>query len=192
MTLTLDAVNRVLSTVGLRPVATLDGAVSATTALAQRLLEEQHVSILNEGWSFNVFERVTRYPDAENHIEVGVDAIRWEDEASPFITIRDGRLFDTENETDEFLAARTGRFVRPIPFESCPLAYRDYVAISAGRRMQAQYRGDVAGARDAIGMEQRAQAVARNADQAMVRYSSSENPTVRRITGRPMRRRRIW
>lgn len=192
MTTLLEAVNRTLSAAALRPVTSLEDPVAATTALARRFVEEEHLSAQNSDWQFNREPRATLLPDVDGIIEVGETAIRWVDEASTYVTIRGTELYDLERATNVFSGRRRGELVRRLDFELCPSYYGDYVAARAARRMHAQYRGDPAGARDAVANEVRAQTLARNQDADMARRNSVESPSVRSITGRPRSFRRFW
>lgn len=134
----LEAINRMLRAADEDPVNTLDNDGTNDTDLAQTILDERIVQILNEGWAFNT-EVLTLSPDNTSKIAISTGILRVDGHGDDYhskFAIRDGFLYDRDNSTNEFTANVELQVVRWLPFNELPLEARYYIADSAAREYQ--------------------------------------------------------
>lgn len=172
----LEAINRVLGAVALPATSSLDAPVPPHVAFARRMVEEEDLSSQQEGWQFNVLTDKTYWPDETdgNRIEAPATLIAFTPRADDFrrVAVRSGFFYDLQDDTDAFTRHLRGRAIMQLDLDDTPPYYRDYVAARAARRMQAQYRGDPAGARDAMANELVARATALRMDELAAGHNS--------------------
>lgn len=147
----LEAVNRMLGSIGQAPVNTLDipGVSDASKALQQ--LTETARDVQTVGWSWNTDTAYPLVPDAATGgiaLPAGTLDIDASD-SSANIVVRpnaDGvlALYDADNQTFDFSATYsdaaplTVDIIWGFDFDSLPQAARSYIATAAARRFQAQ------------------------------------------------------
>lgn len=187
----LEAVNRALSAVSLPPASSLEGSVAPHVALARRLVEEEDRATQHEGWHFNVEPDVTLPLEQDGTIEAPSNLVaftpRGTDERQ--VSVRDGLFYDLEERSTTFTTALRGRLQVQLEFDICPPWFREYVAARAARRLQAQFRGDPAGARDAQAQEFQLLATARRQNELAARANTYRSETVYNVYGRRRNRR---
>lgn len=141
----LEAVNRLLGSIGQGPVNTLEfsGIPDVSDALAA--LRETLKDVEAVGWSWNTDRNYTLNPDPSGYIAIPDGALEAdpEDKSSTVVIRRNpatGKLslYDTNEQTFKFDDSVDVYIVWAFPFEDIPQAARTYVTILAGRRFQAE------------------------------------------------------
>jgi len=140
----LDAVNRMLFSIGARPVNSLEGVLPVDASLARQVLHDSSREIQSEGFSFN---REFRYPlakDENDRFPLPATAL-WVDpthDHRDFVERTDNGtrfLYDREEHTFEMPTVASPLKVDVIfflAFEELPEPARQYIAAVAGRRFQ--------------------------------------------------------
>jgi len=186
----LDAINRALGAVALPPASSLEGTVAPHVAMARRFVEEEDRSAQLIEWQFNVEPDVTLplEPDGTILAPSSLLAFTPRGDDARQVTTRDGLFYNLAERTTTFATALRGRLVAQVDFADCPVYFREYVACRAARRLQAQLRGDPAGARDAQAQELMARADALRHDENTRRSNTIHAEPVRRVLDRLPRR----
>ena len=147
----LSAVNQVLGAIGQAPITALDFANPEISYIYQ-LLQECNRDVQSEGWSFNTETHVTKTPDANNQILVTSDVLQV-DMSGDFanrnvnVIIKDGKLYDKVQHTNEFTKAKgllnnDGTidldYVYLLEFTDLPQPFKRLVIYRAATRAAAQ------------------------------------------------------
>ena len=141
----LEAVNRLLGSIGQGPVNTLEvsGIPDVTTAI--NYLRETLKDVESRGWSWNTDRNYTLNPTATGHIEIPEGALEVDPEAktSGLVVRRNPTtqkmsLYNPDEQTFTFDEGVDCYVVWAFPFEDIPQAGRTYVTIMAARRFQAE------------------------------------------------------
>jgi len=116
----LTAVNQILSTLGEAQVSTIDSQHMTVYKILSAL--ELHKQLLLErGWWFNTCTE-TMYLDTNNQLEAPVNALSVEDTTGTLLlTIRDGMLFNSSDNTEYFEEAITIFSTLNLAFEDLPI-----------------------------------------------------------------------
>lgn len=142
----LAAVNVMLGVIGMSPINTLTGTVTADIATARSILTEVSLAVQSAGWEFN---RETKYPMNFNadtgEIAVASNILRVDVPRNSFtavdITQRGSRLYDKTNRTYVFTQNLKADVVVSLPFDEMPPAARQYIGIRAARVFQKRVLG---------------------------------------------------
>lgn len=142
---TLDAVNEMITSIGLSPVNTLSVQGIKDVAVAQRTLHNVSRKVQSKGWWFNVDRDFPLLPEEGTyHIKVPEDAIgiRCEDRGRNLVE-RKRLLYDLDRNSYNFENQNNLKFriVRFLDFEDIPQTARDYIAMRAIRVFQARAVG---------------------------------------------------
>lgn len=141
----LEAVNRMLGSIGQSPVnsITVTGIPDVTRALAR--LRETLIDVEAMGWSWNTDRNYSLSPDTEGYIAIPTGALEVdpEDKTLNVVVRRNPEtselsLFDIDNQTFKFTGALPCVVTWGHPFEDIPQAARTFVALTAARKFQAQ------------------------------------------------------
>ena len=141
----LEAVNRLLGSIGQAPVNTLEfsGIPDVTTALSY--LRETLKDVEAIGWSWNTDRNYTLNPDPSGYIAIPDGALEADpEEKSASVVVRRNpvtgklSLYDTDEQSFKFEEPVDVYIVWAFPFEDIPQAARTYVTIAAARRFQTQ------------------------------------------------------
>ena len=156
----LDAVNIVLSNIGMAPVSALS-SVNPMVATAENVIDEVSLSVQSEGWVFNT-ER--DYPFAINNdgkIAVPSDVLALDiDGTSEYDLIqRGGFLYDKAGHTDVFPNDLELDVIWCFDFVDLPEAVKQYITIRAANL----FAGRAVGSQEAVKFSQREEAAARAA-----------------------------
>lgn len=142
----LEAVNRMLASIGQAPVNTLDvTGVGDANKATQQLLETTR-DVETEGWSWNTDYGFTLTPDETTGAlllpdgTLDIDAsdatknvvVRWHPTANQLA------LYDADNQTFTFTDTVDVDIIWGFTFNELPQAARSYIATAAARRFQAQ------------------------------------------------------
>lgn len=136
----LDAVNEMIEALGEDPVLVLPGPSGSVEALAQTFLLRQTKRILMKGWNLN---RVKRTLTAADPIVLsGVLGIRIIPE-SPLdirLALKNGNLFNLDDETEAFTVDVTLDLILEVPFTELPESLAEYVIKDAALKLLRQKR----------------------------------------------------
>lgn len=141
----LEAVNRMLGSIGQAPVNTLDVSGIGDAAKAKQQLLETARDVQTVGWSWNTDEDYTLTPDNDGAILLPSGTLDL-DAMDPTVSLVMRRhptkgqmaLYDADNQTFAFTESVDVKIVWGYPFNDLPQAARTYVATAAARRFQAQ------------------------------------------------------
>ncbi len=101
----LSAVNSILGSIGQSPITTLNYE-NPEISFIYNILTEVNKDVQNEGWHFNTEYHVKITPDANKNIVLPTKTLRYDIHDSETkvidVVIRDGKLYDLVNHTDEF------------------------------------------------------------------------------------------
>lgn len=140
----LDAVNRMLASIGQSPVNTLTGTLPKDVNKAVLALDNALRDVLVQGWSFNQDSAYPLSPDGNSRIDVPSAAasisptygenytMRWDTGGTPAL-----RLYDNNKRTfNEFQNDIKVDIIWLFDFEELPQHARGFIAMKAGREFQ--------------------------------------------------------
>ena len=139
----LSAVNSILGAIGQSPVTTLNYE-NPEIGFIYNILTEVNKDVQNEGWVFNVEYNVEKAPEATTkYISIPSNVLRYdlhEDsiDRSKNLVRRNGRLWDTINQTYEFDNSVYLDITWLWTFEDLPSAFKRYIIARASVRAAAQ------------------------------------------------------
>jgi hypothetical protein len=146
MTSKLDAVNVMLSSIGIAPVTELD-TNNPELDIAVRTLDQIVYEICSEGWNFNTENGFTLSPNSEGFIEVPPDVIAmsaYRLDALPdtynFVE-RQGKLYDKRGHSFIFNGPVSLSIVWSVPYEELPGPFRSYATQRAARVFAGRSQG---------------------------------------------------
>ena len=146
----LSAVNSILGAIGQSPVTTLgetsDGHVTYANpeiAFIYNILTEVNKDVQNEGWVFNTEYNVEISPDSSKNITIPNNVLRYdlhEDNIyrNKNLVRRNGKLWDTINQTYEFDNNIHLDITWLWAFEELPSAFKRYIISRASVRAATQ------------------------------------------------------
>lgn len=140
----LGAVNLMLAAAGEQKVNTLVDDGVNDTDFAQQILNEVIIETVADGWDFNIVKK-TLSPDTSNKITVSKNYLRVDasgDDYGRRLAVRDGFLYDLDDDTDQFATDVEVKVTQNIDFEDFPSPLRFYIARAAARIYQMQTVGD--------------------------------------------------
>lgn len=139
----LDAVNRMLAAIGEEPVNSLEsGADEAENA--ERTLNEISRAVQAKGFHCNTTEELILTPNTSNEIEIPAATLSIDSSGvseSIDVTIRNGKLYNKDDQTATFTSPVTCRVVSEIAFADLPWALANYVAARAAAIFQKRFEG---------------------------------------------------
>ena len=139
----LEAVNRMLSSIGQSPVNTVDVSGLGDVSSALNILRDISRDVQTLGWSWNTDENYVLSPASDGTISLPGGYLLVEP-MDPRLSIqarfKDGQalLWDAANLTWQFALPVPVRIVWATQFEELPQAVRTYIATKAARHFQAQ------------------------------------------------------
>jgi hypothetical protein len=136
----LDAVNLILSSVGISAVSSLSAEGDETTAFAEGQLDASDREVQTIGWWFNSYERT--YSPASDEILMPSTVLYVEGLNDCKYALRSGKLFDLVTGLTTFTAAVTVRVVEMVPFDDLPEVARGLITAKASRRFAERHLGD--------------------------------------------------
>ena len=138
----LSAVNSILGAIGQSPITTLNFE-NPEISLIYNLLKECNIDIQAEGWTFNKEEHVKYSPDSNKNVKLPSNVLQFSlhdglDNKSQRLIIRDGKVYDKVDHTDEFTADLSLDVLWLYKFEELPQVFRRYVIYCDSSRAAAQ------------------------------------------------------
>lgn len=186
-TIKLDAVNEMLAAIGEYPVAALDTGGDSLAALAEDLLDRVDETIQEQGHYENTESDIELEPDDDDYIQVDADVLRidtWGPSAWKNVDVRNDRLYDLDEQTDEFDDNLFVQIIRQKAFDDLTVGLRNQIVKEAKRLFQREQVGSHEN--DRFLEEEHAHAIRRGAksDQGNGDYSILRGPHADRIIGR--------
>jgi hypothetical protein len=139
----LDAVNVILSTLGLPPLNALPDSGNAVTEMARSLLKETLREVLTKSWHFNTEDDYPLTPDT-----LGADVHRVDlnkvNDSTYNVVLRGQALYNKAQRSSIFTGALRGSVVFFLAFEEIPEAARYYITVKAARRFVSRSVGSQA------------------------------------------------
>jgi hypothetical protein len=141
----LEAVNSILSTIGERPVNSLEDTTRHDVVQAKQALREASKITQLRGWWFNMEEEATWNPTVGNEILVPAN-VRKVDLHDKFTrkkyAFRGQKLYDLETRTyDQFTEPVVVDYVIELPYDELPESARLYIMRRAGVEFQGRVLG---------------------------------------------------
>lgn len=141
----LDAVNRMLASIGQSPVNTLTGTLPKDVNKAVITIDNATRDICSQSWSFNTDTDYELTADGNGKIAAPSNSafvsstygynyfVRWDTDAL--------RMYDADNRTFTFADSIKADIIWLFNFEELPQHARHYIAMHAGREFQAAIVG---------------------------------------------------
>tara|TARA_S200002703_G_scaffold4693_2_gene5812 strand:+ start:5304 stop:5891 length:588 start_codon:yes stop_codon:yes gene_type:complete len=148
LTTKLEAVNIVLDCMGENPINTLEAGSGKPrqAVLAERQLDNTSREVQTRGWHFNTEKKYDLVRDGSNKITLASNVLKVDTEVNKYTDIdvvqRGTTLYDKKNHTDTFTQDLEVEIVFYLKWTQLPEAFRNWIAIRAGRKMNARYLGD--------------------------------------------------
>ena len=138
----LSAVNSILGAIGQSPVTTLNFD-NPETSFIYNILTEVNKDVQNEGWHFNTEYHVKTSPDVNKHITLPANTLRYDlnqglRDKTMDLVVRNGRLYDLANHTDEFSGEIFLDLTTLYLFEDLPNVFQRYITYRSAVRAAAQ------------------------------------------------------
>tara|TARA_R100000781_G_scaffold13047_1_gene11360 strand:- start:620 stop:1231 length:612 start_codon:yes stop_codon:yes gene_type:complete len=138
----LSAVNSILGSIGQSPVSSLNYE-NPEVGFIYNILTEVNKDVQNEGWHFNTEYHIKTEPDANKHITVPSNALRYDindglKDKTKDVVMRSGRLYDLVDHTDEFTGTLYLDLVTLYAFEDLPNVFQRYITYRAAVRAATQ------------------------------------------------------
>ena len=138
----LSAVNSILGAIGQSPITTLNFE-NPEVAVIYNILKECNIDIQSEGWSFNKEDHVKYVPDSNKNVKLPSNVLQFSlhdglDNKSQRLIIRNGKVYDKVDHTDEFTVDLSLDVIWLQKFEDIPQVFRRYIIYCASSRAAAQ------------------------------------------------------
>ena len=138
----LSAVNSILGAIGQSPVTTINYE-NPEISFIYNILTEVNKDVQNEGWHFNTEYHVKVTPDATTkHVVLPENTLRYDlrdsHDKNQDVVIRNGRLYDLVDHTDEFTTDLYLDVVTLYKFEDLPNPFQRYITYRAASRAATQ------------------------------------------------------
>ncbi len=138
----LTVVNRMLATMGEKPLASLTDT-HALLSTAQDKLEQVNRDIQSDGWWFNMEELTFTPSPVDSALYLPNDTLEVRT-ATRNLVKRGNRIYNLEGGTYVFTSSEDVQLLREVPFEDIPEVAAAYISAAAVLEFQADYDGDVA------------------------------------------------
>lgn len=193
-TLRIDAVNRILSSIGEQPINSIQEPVASDVAAALLVLDEIDLDTQSQGWHFNTEFDVQFTRDVDGFIAFPSNAIQVFVSKNEYPSIdvsfaKDGAgnllLYDVKNHTFVFAINPKATVVYLKDFEETPEPFRRYVAIRAARMFRDRYSGNSGVPSQASIDELRAKVTLEQSQGISGPTSIFDSPAAARVVNRP-------
>ena len=138
----LSAVNSILGAIGQSPITTLN-FTNPEVSYIYNILTEVNKDVQNEGWHFNTEEHVKVEPDADKNITLPTNTLRYTlndglADKTKDLVVRDGKLYDLIDHTNEFSGAVYLDVTTLYAFEDLPNVFQRYITYRSAVRAATQ------------------------------------------------------
>lgn len=140
----LDAVNHVLEAGGEAPVSSLTDENASSIAVIQRKLRAERLKLLSRGHSFNTTYPY-KTPNTDGNILIGDEILSVDgcgNNKYTAYTVRNGKLYDVTNETDEFTEQVQLKIISDIDFEDIKTQTQYQLMATVAKSYQRQFQQD--------------------------------------------------
>ena len=138
----LSAVNSILGSIGQSPITTLNYQ-NPEVSFIFNILTEVNKDVQNEGWHFNTEYHVKVSPDANKNITLPANTLRYDlydeyNNKTMDLVVRNGKLYDLVEHTDEFDDDLHLTVVTLYEFADLPNPFQRYITYRAAVRAATQ------------------------------------------------------
>ena len=138
----LSAVNSILGAIGQSPITKLNFE-NPEVSLVYNLLKDCNIDIQSEGWTFNKEDHVKYVPDSNKNVKLPSNVLQFSlhdglDNKSQRLIIRNGKVYDKVDHTDEFTDDLSLDVIWLQKFEEIPQVFRRYIIYCASTRAATQ------------------------------------------------------
>jgi len=142
----LEAVNVMLGTIGLSPINSLSGNLTAVVTAAENILDETCREVQAEGWHWNTEEDYPLSPDGNSEIIwpetfASMDLEPWNNTFNINVVKRNGKVYDKKNRSYAFTASVLFTVVLYIEWTDLPEQARNFITIKASRKFADRHVG---------------------------------------------------
>jgi hypothetical protein len=138
----LEAVNKMLTSISLSPISSLEVTGNATAALAISTLHDTSREVQAEGWHFNNEQNYELTPDVSDNILIPTNCLSLDPSyASSDFVFREGKLYDKYNHTYTITEPVKVDLIWFLPWDDMPEPARNFITIKAARSFQAKVMG---------------------------------------------------
>ena len=188
----LEAVNHVLTRLGLYRVSALETSAASLAGNVEAVIDQKAVSVQSENWNFNRRVDVTATPNGSQKLLLAsIDTSGTIIELNPTgrdanrnISILNDRLFDLDENTEDFTAPMQVSYVLQLSWTSIPPKVRAYIAHEAAIAYNDGY-GQRSRAPALVEEARRARARARGSDSNTYKSNILHKPEVTDMIGGP-------
>ena len=132
----LEAVNRILASIGEYRINTLTGTIPEDAAKARDRLHGVSRDFQAKGWSFNTDTSVSLAPDTGGTVYLPSNALNVVFVGETTLTIRGQRVYDRSAASFNIARTLTANVTSFLPFEELPEQARSYIFVAACRSFQ--------------------------------------------------------
>lgn len=140
----LGAVNEIIGSIGEPPVNTLDGEANADVVTARRLLYNANREVQSKGWTFNIEQGVSLFPDVFSKL-IAYDSdilnMRSSQTATPYVNI-EGYVYDRINRVDRFEGPIVVDIIRMRQLDEMPECFKRWIVLKASVKFAQASFGD--------------------------------------------------
>ena len=140
----LEAVNHVLEAGGEAPVNNLGTDSSSSVAVVLRNLKTERLKLLSRGHTFNTtYPYMT--PDINGKIAIGDEILSvdgWQEDQHRAFTVKNGYLYDVDNETDVFTQQVHLKLLSDVDFDDLRTQVQYQLMASVAKSFQRRYQQD--------------------------------------------------
>ena len=181
----LSAVNVVLTSLNLEETTEVDDPDSPVVARAKALILNLDTTMQGEGWWFNRTGEKTYVPDSNDNILLSSNVIAVQPtDPRLIVAIKDDRLYDLSNDTDEFGSNVKLYITYKIPFADTPPTWQEYLAREAALQLHQSIRGNSGSSLTVAQARDKARAIMMSQNTRGNRKSIKNNPYHYRIAKR--------
>ncbi len=137
----LSAVNSILGAIGQAPITTIN-YTNPEISFIYNILTEVNKDVQNEGWHFNTEYHVKLTPDSNKNVAIPTLTLRFDlhdaEDKTKDVVVRDGKLYDLVDHTNEFDNDVYVDLVTLYPFTDLPNPFQRYITYRAAARAATQ------------------------------------------------------
>ena len=138
----LSAVNSILGAIGQSPVTAINNT-NPEISFIYNILTEVNKDVQNEGWHFNTEMHIKISPDGNKNIVLPTKILRYDlydtaNSRTKDLVVRDGKLYDLVNHTNEFDGDLHIDAVTLYAFEDLPNVFQRYITYRSSVRAATQ------------------------------------------------------
>ena len=138
----LEAVNRILASIGEGRVSTLTGTIPADASKARDRLTEVSRELQKVGYTFNTDSELPLTPIADGTVSLSPSALKVVFIGETDLVIRGQRVYDRVKRTYNIARTPKADVTVFLPYNELPETARAYVFLKAGRSFQDDETGD--------------------------------------------------